>query len=237
MSESRVHRLSVVSERVERTLVRIVRIVGVTLALTILVVPLVRIVPDDSDDPTEALTLGALISTISEPTDRILDGDHGRSEHAGLIITRVSVVVIIIGGIATVVSALAFTTSNRRRDVVILRISGGTLLCGALLLWTGAHWLPVGRNDEIGPAWGIAVPILAAVVGTVHPRPGRRRLLKHSQRPVPPDTARVQVSWSNVTAENASVSPSFGRSVGRRLRHWPAPWCAGSVGRHGYRRE
>lgn len=163
MSESRVYRLSVVSERVERALVRIVRIVGVTLALAILVVPVVRIVPGGSDDPIEDVTLGELVSTISEPTDRILDDDDGRSERAGLIMTRVSVAMIIIGGIATLISALAFMTSNRTRDVVILRISGGTLLFAALLLWAGSRWLPAGRNDEIGPAWGIAVPILAAV--------------------------------------------------------------------------
>lgn len=77
--------------------------------------------------------------------------------------TRVSVAMIIIGGIATLISALAFMTSNRTRDVVILRISVGTLLFAALLLWAGSRWLPAGRNDEIRPGWGIATAILAAV--------------------------------------------------------------------------
>lgn len=163
MSANELHRLFVVSEHLERVLLRIVRIVGVTLLLAIVLVPLVRVVPDDRNDPIEHLGLSELIATVSEPADQLLDDDTGLTERVGLTTTRISVVVLIIGGIATLLSALAFTTSSRLRDRVVLRVSGATLLVGGLLLWVGSRWLPAGRHDEIGPAWGIAVPVLAAV--------------------------------------------------------------------------
>lgn len=61
------YRLSVVSERVERALVLMVRIVGVTLALAILVVPVVRIVPGGCDDPIEDVTPAEVVSRSASP--------------------------------------------------------------------------------------------------------------------------------------------------------------------------
>lgn len=68
-----------------------------------------------------------------------------------------------VGGIATAYTTLTRITAERRRDVVLIDVSAAVLLIATLMVAIGLAWLPTYREDDIGPAWGVWVPLFAAV--------------------------------------------------------------------------
>lgn len=158
------------SDRVERALVRIARLVGVALVVATALVPMAQVVSDD-DDPAERYTARGLVVLITEPEKAFLDDDdesaadsaHPIAIPGGLLLTRIGLGLLAVGAIGTGLSALFLIDSGGRRDRIILRVSAGTLLAAAVLLTLGLAWLPMYEEDDIGPAWGVGVAALAGL--------------------------------------------------------------------------
>ena len=156
---------------VQRLVVRMVQLVAVALLVVTVLVPLVKIVSDEDDDPVERQSFTGLVALITEEDARFIgdddesvaDSSHPVAIPGGLGVTRVGLVQLVTAGLAAGFATLALLTSDRRRDRVLVVLSAVVLFGAALLMAIGLRWLPVYREDEIGPAWGVWLPLLADV--------------------------------------------------------------------------
>ena len=154
-----------------RSLRRIVstmaRLVLAALLVASVLAPLVRVVPESGT--AESLAITDAISTLfTDPAEvtrisgKAETADWGATLAVALGAVRIAIALLVLGGIGVAVSAVWLLGSPETGHRAAVAISAAVLSAGALLLAAGAAVLPVDDGDA-GPAWGLWLPIAAAV--------------------------------------------------------------------------
>ncbi|MGD7788233.1 hypothetical protein ACQCX2_07900 [Propionibacteriaceae bacterium Y1700] len=165
------------SEHTTWLVLAMIKMIIFGLLLACLFVPLARLTDEDG------LSLGrglfGLIDMISNEAYRFDERAEDRNDVAERVVwtlqmVRVGVVVWCLGLLAVGITTVELIASAQLRDKVFVRLSASVLLLGTILVALGLRWLETFREDELGPAWGLWVPIFLALwVLILHSRANR----------------------------------------------------------------
>jgi hypothetical protein len=146
-------------------------IVLVVLLIATLVAPLTSVLPADADDEPIDKAGGFFASLgyfFTEEAETFGDREtHPNGLDAGLLFTRVGLILLLIAVIATLLAAIALWSAQQRARQRVLVAVGIALVVGSVVTFLGLTWLPDSELVTTATGW-LWLPIAAGAWAFFH---------------------------------------------------------------------